>query len=154
MTTVAELCVEGEFPALKENGDLLEWKLERITPTSFVLGLPAKDSTWFWLNCLCDRYSAEPPAWHWYNPDSKKIDDPKDIPKEGGGGNFLHPNGVICAPWNRLAYKSVDARGPHGDWQIGDWRNNRDTGACRTLSAMALRIAQELEINFNGRKAA
>jgi hypothetical protein len=150
MATVPELSVQAEFPDVEENARCLGWKLERTTPTSFILGLPAPDGTWFWLNCLCDRYAAEPPAWHWYNPDTKLLDQPKDMPKDGG---FFHSNRVICAPWNRLAYKSVDARGPHEDWQIGDWRNNPKTAGCKTLSAMAIRIAHELKTT-KGRLAA
>ena len=151
MATLAELSVDDEFGALSENAELNGWKLERTTPTSFVLGMPAADGTWFWLNCVCDRYAAEPPAWHWYNPDSKKIDQHQDIPKPVG---FFHSNGIICAPWNRLAYSTVDSRGPHGEWVIGDWRSNPQNGACRTLSAMALRIGLELRVNLQGRMAA
>lgn len=151
MPTLAELSVDDEFGALLENAELNGWKLERTTPTSFVLGMPAADGTWFWLNCVCDRYAAEPPAWHWYNPHTKKIDQHQDIPKPVG---FFHSNGIICAPWNRLAYSSVDSRGPHGEWVIGDWRSNPQNGACRTLSAMALRIGLELRVNLQGRMAA
>jgi hypothetical protein len=151
MPTVAELSVDAEYGALEENAQLLGWKLERTGPTSFILALPASDGSWFWLNCLADKYAAEPPAWHWYNPDTKRLDDPRDMPKDGG---FFHSNAVICAPWNRLAYKSVDSRGPHDNWDIGNWRKNSDNGACRTLSAMALRIARELQVNMKGRRAA
>lgn len=151
MATAAELSVDAEYPALEENARCMGWKLERLTPTSFVITMPARDGSWFSLLCLCDRYSAEPPAWHWYNADTKKIDDPRDIPKPVG---FFHGNNVICAPWNRLAYKSIDSRGPHEDWAIGDWRGNSKTGACRTLSAMAIRIAHELQKNLQGRVAA
>lgn len=151
MPTVAELSVDAEFAALEENARLMGWKLARVTPTSFTLGLPGGDGSWFWLTCLCERYTAEPPAWHWYNPDTGKLDQRADTPQPAG---FFHSNGVICAPWNRLAYKSIDGRGPHSDWQIGDWRSNPQAGACRTLSAMALRIAHELQVNLKGRMAA
>jgi hypothetical protein len=151
MPTAAELCVEAEYSALEENARLMGWKLERTSPTSFILGLPASDGSWFWLNCIADKYSAEPPAWHWYNPQTKALDDLKDTPKEAG---FFHSNGVICAPWNRLAYKTVDSRGPHDNWDIGNWRKTPENGACRTLSAMALRIARALQANLKGRKAA
>ncbi len=151
MTTLAELSVDAEFGQLGENARLMGWTLERTAPTSFILGLPAGDSSWFWLNCLCDRYPAEPPAWHWYNPSTKNLDQREDTPKAAG---FFHSNGIICAPWNRLAYSAVDSRGPHGDWVIGDWRGNPKNGACRNLSAMALRIAHELRVNLQGRIAA
>ena len=151
MATVAELAVAEEYPALEENAVLLGWKLERLTPTSFTLTMPATDGSFFSVLCLAERYSAEPPAWHWYNTGTKKLDEPQDTPKEVG---FFHQKGVICAPWNRLAYQTVDPRGPHNDWQIGAWRNNPQTGGCKTLSAMAQRIALELKLRMQGRKAA
>lgn len=151
MVTAAELSVDAEYPALEENARSMGWKLERLTPTSFTVTMPGRDGSHFSLLCLCDRYSAEPPAWHWYNTETKNIDDPRDIPKPVG---FFHGHNVICAPWNRLAYKAIDSRGPHDDWTIGDWRSNPNTGACRTLSAMAIRIALELQRNLQGRVAA
>jgi hypothetical protein len=150
MATAAELAVVDEYPALEENAALMGWKLERLSATSFVLSLPASDGSWFSVLCIADRYSAEPPAWHWYNPASKQIDQPHDTPIEVG---FFHSAGVICAPWNRLAYNSVDPRGPHSDWQIGAWRSNPQTGGCKTLSAIAQRIAIELKLRMQGRKA-
>lgn len=37
-------------------------------------------------------------------------------------GSIFHPNPVICAPWNRLAYQ-VNG-GPHGDWgSLTDWKS-------------------------------
>jgi hypothetical protein len=150
MATVAELSVDAEFGALQENARSRAWTLDRVSPVAFVLGLPASDGSWFWLKCVCDHYSAEPPAWHLYDPQSKQRDQQKDTPKPVG---FFHSNGVICAPWNRLAYTSIDARGPHADWSIGDWRGNSYTGGCKTLSAMALRIAHELRVNMRGRMA-
>jgi hypothetical protein len=149
VATVAELSVQAEFSA-EENALCIGWKLERRRSTSFVLTLPGSDGKLFSLLCLCDHYSAEPPAWHWYNTETEQCDQPKDTPTAAG---FFHPNGVICAPWNRLAYKTVDSRGPHEDWQIGDWRSNPKNGACRTLSAMAIRIAHELKKNLQGRMA-
>ena len=141
MTTVAQLTLSEEMAPLKEIAGHKGWKLERHDAPEFVLGLPARDGSWFWLLCRCDRYAAIPPAWHWLNPETNEIDRPKDTPT---GGGFFHDSGVICAPWNRLAYKSEGPRGPHSDWTIGNWRTNPKTGACKTLAAMALRIATEL----------
>jgi hypothetical protein len=62
MPTAAELNVEAEYSTLEENARLMGWKLERTSPTSFILGLPASGGSWFWLNCIADKYSAEPPA--------------------------------------------------------------------------------------------
>ncbi|MET4214222.1 hypothetical protein [Bradyrhizobium sp. LA2.1] len=151
MTSPAALLVKVELDALKENAGLMGWTFEEIDDLTFVLGLPAKDGVTYHLRVRCDGYSATPPAWHWCNPATGKIDDPRDTPR---GGNFFHPSGVICAPWNRLAYTMVDSRGPHSDWEIGVWQNNPHTKACHSLSAMALRIAHELTKKYEGRLAA
>lgn len=151
METVAELSMKEELKPLKEIASSKGWKFEQLVDsTNFTLGLPAQDGSWFWLLCCCDHYPGSPPAWHWLNPETKATDGLKDTPT---GGGFFHGAGVICAPWNRLAYKSEDPRGPHGDWIIGNWRANPKTGGCKTLAAMALRIAVELQAaTFNGRK--
>lgn len=151
MNTVAALVVTEQLGALRDNADLFGWSLEAIDETTFVLGLPGKDGGIYSLRVRCDDFPAKPPAWHWFNAQSGAIDNPGDTPK---GGNFFHSAGVICAPWNRLAYQAIDPRGPHPEWNIGDWQSNPQNGACRTLSAMALRIAQELARNLVGKMAA
>jgi hypothetical protein len=151
LTSPAALLVKVELDALKENAGLMDWSFEQIDDLTFVLGLPAKDGIAYHLRVRCDGYNATPPAWHWFNPATGKIDDPRDTPR---GGNFFHGSGVICAPWNRLAYTAVDSRGPHPDWEIGAWQNNPHNKACRTLSAMALRIAYEMIKKYEGRLAA
>lgn len=150
MTTVAELTLDEEVSPLKEIAARKGWRFERRGDLEFVLGMQARDDSWFWLCCRCEQYPAKPPAWHWCNPETDEIDKAKDTPT---GGAFFHANGVICAPWNRLAYKTEDSRGPHGDWTIGNWKNEPKNGHCRTLAAMALRIFTELRNKaFAGRK--
>lgn len=150
MSSVADLIVAEELGPLEQIASLKGWQFKRLSSTSFELGLPAKDGTMFWLLCEYTGYTGMPPAWHWYNPASKAVDQPEDTPT---GGGYFHDQGVICAPWNRLAYKSEDERGPHSDWTIGNWKSNSYTKGCKTLSAMALRIATELMgDNFKGRK--
>lgn len=148
--TVAQLSVDEELKPLSEAATHRGWSVERVDEVSFVLGLPARDGSSFWLLCRCAGYPGIPPAWHWYQPETRAIDQPRDTPT---GGGFFHGSGVICAPWNRLAYKSEDTRGPHSDWTIGSWRSNPKTGGCKTLAAMALRIAIELKApTFSGRR--
>jgi hypothetical protein len=94
----------------------------------------------------------KPPAWHWCDSEGGGRDERQNAPE---GASFLHGNGVICAPWNRLSYKSVDPRGPHADWVMGDWRNNSHTKGCKTLCAMLLRVYVELNgPNFHKRHLA
>ncbi|MFC0028006.1 hypothetical protein ACFFMM_00510 [Micromonospora chaiyaphumensis] len=36
-------------------------------------------------------------------------------------GSIFHPNRLICAPWNRLAY--AEHGGPHPDWgALTNWK--------------------------------
>lgn len=151
MSTVAEISVAEEFNPLMEIAAARGWRLERRSGVEFSLGLPRGDGLWSWLLCRCDRYPAIPPAWHWCNPETGALDNPADAPATGG---FFHSNHLICAPWNRLAYKSENPKGPHAEWVIGNWRSNPRNGACRTLAAMALRIAVELQKAFPCRRGA
>lgn len=149
MPSVAELTFDAELKPLEEIAAARGWPLKRLATDQFTLQLPAKDGTTFTLFVKCDSFPATPPAWHWYDGPPSNCDRAQDTPK---GRGFFHGAGVICAPWNRLAYKTVDARGPHGDWTIGDWRRNPNNGACTTLAAMALRLFVELNgANFSGR---
>jgi len=149
VSTIAELTVAEELQPLREVASARGWKLEKAGTTLLQLGMQGRDASWFWLHVKCDRYPTIPPAWHWYNPETETLDQPQDIPK---GGNFFHSNYVICAPWNRLAYKTINANGPHEDWMIGDWLTNPYTKGCKTLASMALRIFVELQSqNFAGR---
>lgn len=141
MATLAELTIAEELAALREIAAARGWTFTVLDPLRFHLGFPASDKSVFYLLVACDLYPVQPPAWHWCNADGMRTDQLYDRPK---GSGFLHQNGVICAPWNRLAYKSVDARGPHGDWTIGDWQKNSYTSGCTTLPHMALRIYVEL----------
>jgi len=151
MATAEELTVAQELVALRENAALLGWIFQEVDPITFIVGFAAHDGSLFWCKVRCDGYKAQPPAWHWHNPKTGAVDQPADIPRKGG---FFHDAGVICAPWNRLAYRSIDGRGPHSDWSLGAWLVNEKTGACRTLSAMALRIHIELQSGMTGRMAA
>ena len=137
MPTAGELVFEEQFGHLRENAGSRGWSLER----AFILGMKARDSSQYWLLVDCSDYPAAPPAWHWYNPSTRALDQPADTPK---GGGFLHSSGRICAPWNRLAYKKIDPNGPHDDWDLASWMTNPKTGKCTTLSGMALRIHVEM----------
>jgi len=151
MPTATELAVVEELQqlqdvALTQSG----WSVTAVNGTSFRLGVPRKGGGKLWLHCDADQYPTLPPAWRWCGPSGEEPDSPKFSPI--GGSTFFHGNGVICAPWNRLAYSSVDSRGPHGDWTIGDWKANPNTKECKTLAGMAIRIAVEAIARFSQMK--
>jgi hypothetical protein len=147
--TATDLVFAEQFSHLREVADNRGWDLKEIEGPGFVLGLLASDESRFWLKVECDGFQGIPPAWHWHNPETGALDAVVDTPK---GNGYFHSSGRVCAPWNRLAYKSVDAQGPHSDWQLSNWMSNPKTGHCTTLTAMALRISVEFHgPRFKGR---
>jgi hypothetical protein len=147
---VAELTVTEELAAIREITASRGWVLKELDTLRFHLTLPARDKSVFHLLVDCEGYKVQPPAWRWSDATGEHTDQPADSPQ---GSGFLHTSGVICAPWNRLAYKSVDSRGPHGDWTIGNWLENSHTRGCTTLAHMALRIYVELSSpRFTGKR--
>ena len=147
MVTAAALAVAEELLPLGSVASSRGWGLILIESTTFILNLPAKDRSLVQLLVDCDAYPAAPPAWHFRNPETGELDQRRDIPR---GGTFFHSSGVICAPWNRLAYHP---HGPHDNWAISDWRANPQAGGAKTLCAMALRLAVELQGPYEGRLA-
>ncbi len=153
MPTATELIVRQQLDDLVEMAKhQTGWKVIEESSTSFRLALPASDGSTFWVHCEAVEFPTLPPVWRWCDGTGDVRDRHELTPKEGKS-NFFHQHGVICAPWNRLAYSAVDSRGPHGEWVVGDWTKNSYTGQCTTLAAMAARIAIELRCRFNGRKA-
>ena len=149
MATANQLCLEDQLEALRQNAELHDyWHFDRIDPITFVLTLPDKNGSTVALLVNCQDYPIMPPSWHWYNLETNEKDSPADTPI---GGSFFHPHGVICAPWNRLAYSSEDSRGPHSNWIIPNWMTTHETGGTRTLAAMACRIAHELRTAYQRR---
>lgn len=151
MATATDLAFAEQFDDLRQVVENKGWDLKPTDGPGFVLGLPARDRSRLSLKVECDGFPGKPPAWHWYNLETGALDAPADTPK---GSGYFHSSGRICAPWNRLAYKSVDPHGPHEDWHLSNWMVNPRTGACTTLAAMALRIAVELSSSrYSGRMA-
>lgn len=148
MATASELILEKQLEALRQNAEIHGWFFDLVDSTTFVIALPAKDGSDLALLVKCNDYPSQPAAWHWYSCKTKVSDAPEDTPL---GGDFFHGNGIICAPWNRLAYQSTDPRGPHSDWDIGNWLSVPQTGGTRTLAAMADRIAHELRTSYTKR---
>jgi hypothetical protein len=71
----------------------------------------------FYLRGRFDDYREIPPAWAFtdfgWRADPQHAVFPKPISSPYGSSVF-HTQPVICAPFNRLAYKVHD--GPHSDW--------------------------------------
>jgi hypothetical protein len=50
MSTAAELTVADELIPLREQASWLGWTFKELSPSRFLLGLPASDGTRFYLN--------------------------------------------------------------------------------------------------------
>jgi hypothetical protein len=100
---------------------------------------------------VLEDYDVLPPAWRFLDPRTDGIIGQAAYPQPGGN-SVLHSNGVICAPWNRLAYEIEG--GPHNDWgQMTSWKMPRpgNTHAV-TIPDMLDRIHRDVNLS-RGRMA-
>lgn len=93
-----------------------------------------------------DGYRGLPPEWVFLDPRSRQMTI-HAWPKAGAiprRSSIFHSFGVICAHWNRLAYKQFN--GPHSDWgDLSGWADMRVGGhaenICEMLSAINVHLA-------------
>lgn len=70
-----------------------------------------------------DEFDVLPVLWRYVDPRTGAMVGLAAYPRPAGDSVF-HSQGLICAPWSRLAYKTEG--GPHGDWgQLTDWKTPR-----------------------------
>lgn len=70
-----------------------------------------------------DGFPGIPPAWTCRTRDGQNIRSayPAAGAAPGIPSSIFHPNGLICAHWNRLAYQVHG--GPHPDWgELTNWK--------------------------------
>lgn len=98
-------------------------------------------------------YRAVPPAWRFLYSDAAEQATASPFPLAGTHpliqGSIFHSNRVICAPWNRLAYKENGAGGLHDDWGgLANW-TTAAAGHTRadTLADMLSQIALHLSVS-------
>ena len=108
------------------------------------------DGKSLWVVADLRGYRALPPAWRFVNKDGveERGAYPSAGPLPNGKGSIFHNQPVICAPFNRLAYK--DGNGPHsGDWgEAVRWaRVAGDFAAPRALADMLAVIATHLDFS-------
>jgi hypothetical protein len=96
-----------------------------------------------------EDYRVLPPTWRFVDPRNGADIGNAAYPQAGPfpNGSVLHPNGVICAPWSRLAYQ--DRQGPHNDW--GDataWQTTaRERTQADRIPDMLARILAEVKLS-------
>lgn len=101
------------------------------------------------LTGLFDDYRVIPPAWRFLDPRTGMDVGLPAFPAAGPfpGGSVLHPSGVICAPWNRLAFKTTEnPSGVHEDWgALSAWESAAPTHTqARTIPEMLGRLRLEV----------
>ena len=117
---VTQILVDSEARIVdrwaQRNGWTVNINLERL---EIIAEVPhPKDNDPLFLHGDLSGYRAIPPAWRFVDESGNvtKAAFPAAGPVNGKSSIF-HGNVVICAPFNRLAYKI--AGGPHEDW--GEW---------------------------------
>lgn len=115
----AQATVEDELESARAWGERhqvpITWKPEALELRA-VLVQPSTGSE-FYLRGRFDNYRELPPEWAFCSPDWRKRGKqyfPARPSRTPFGSPILHSNGLICAHFNRLAYKSHG--GPHADW--------------------------------------
>jgi hypothetical protein len=141
--------VQAERPAVEAWADRNEWEVE-FAPESGLLKASVKhpiDGQPVWLTADLVGYRALPPAWRCVNREGVEVKSayPAPGPLPDGKASIFHSKPVICAPFNRLAYK--DGEGPHAnDWgEAVRWsRIAGDFATPKTLADMLMVIATHL----------
>lgn len=89
-----------------------------------------------------DDYRALPPIWRFVHPVTGADVGTAGYPAHSGE-SVMHPSGVICAHWNRLAYS--DHGGPHPDWGgPANWQNPVTGTVALTIPDMLDRLTRDV----------
>lgn len=98
-----------------------------------------------------DDYRTVPPIWRFLDPRTTADIGPPAYPQPRGN-SVLHPQGLVCAHFSRLAYS--DHGGPHGNWTgPHSWQLPVEGTQAMTISAMLARLVWEVRFNSLGRMA-
>lgn len=140
--------VEDELPAAEAHACRHGWSLTWLKDEQVLLadGKHPADKSFLRLHAALADYRALPPVWTCFQQDGKGAFH-RRFPKGGslphGRGSLFHPSGVICAPFNRLAYK--EHSGPHDNWGgPANWLQVRGTVRATVLGEMLAQILVDL----------
>lgn len=112
----------------------------------------AGDREAYLLTGIFDDYRVLPPTWRFLDPRTGEDTGNTGFPHPGSfpGGSVLHSNGVVCAAWNRLAFKTAEnPTGVHEDWgDLAGWEKVGSTYTqARTIPDMLARLRAEVALS-------
>jgi hypothetical protein len=136
--------VEDELPPADAYALRHGWSLTWLRDDLVILAdgrHPADQSLLRW-HADVAGYRAVPPAWSCFQQEEKDVFKrrfPKGNALPGGASSIFHGAGVICAPFNRLAFQEYS--GPHADWGgPADWLKVRGHVRAIVLAEMLAQI--------------
>jgi len=129
----------------ERNGVALDWLSPELV-LRVTLIQPASSEK-FYLAGEFGGYKALPPAWEFYDAEWKECGLKHLYPAAAGPpgkGSIFHTKPVICAPFNRLAYK--EHGGPHEDWGgASQWLNaGKNYIQAHTIGDMLAAVVRDL----------
>jgi hypothetical protein len=149
-TVRAILAEESEIPAARawaaRRGLKLVYAEDALTLRVKLAGPPANKGDHrepYLVTAELEDFDVLPPIWRFLDPRTGAVVGPAAYPRPTGS-SILHPNGLVCAPWSRLAYQAEG--GPHPDWDAPTgWKTPRPPYTHATaIPDMLDRIAREV----------
>ncbi|MEZ0357998.1 hypothetical protein [Mycobacterium sp. SA01] len=146
--TITRAVLAAEMPAVTAWASRRGWTIEADAPSLRLSAATVHPVVQTVIVFCADLtgYPATPPAWTCLNGTGHAASAafPVAGSRAGLSGSIFHPNGVICAPWNRLAY-AVHG-GPHNDWgDLTGWKTvTGGVTQAHTLADMLTTLALHL----------
>ena len=141
MSTISHLTVEEELAFLREVAESRGWVLQQQDPLHFSLRLPASEVRTITFRSIATIIRSSRRRGTGAMPTAAGA---TTVPTRPQAPAFSIRTASFALRGIVSRTRQVDARGPHPEWVMGDWRNNPHTKGCKTLCAMALRIFVEL----------
>ena len=120
---VTDAAIGDELPGAMAWAERHDFAMDtRLVPDRIIRAVfvqPEKDEK-FYLQGTFEDYRAHPPVWEWYDESWSSTEGLYLSPHSGvsplGSSMFIRHSGkgLICAPFNRLAYGVHN--GPHSNW--------------------------------------
>jgi hypothetical protein len=110
---------------------------------------PAMWTEPYLLEGVFDDYRTLPPIWRFLHPRNGNDVGPAAYPRPLGP-SVLHPQGLVCAHFSRMAY--AEHGGPHGNWNgTVAWQQPVEGTVAMHMAAMLARLTWEVRYNSAGR---